>query len=215
MPTSHQHLQRLWFAIPALLLGQGVLAVLVRTWPALHALDSRISSALAISPDSSFHSLVDGLTQLGSGRVVVPVLLMTVLVLWIKGYRKFAQSGVAGFLAARIITDGLKRLVARPRPALHELGYTPSGWDTLSFPSGHTSSACYLYGFLLLVGIGFVRNPQYRVLITSAVILLVMTVGMSRVLLGEHFPSDVVGGLLSGSIGLLVARMIADSRERG
>jgi len=217
MPTRQSHFPNLLLATTVLLLGEFLLAVLVRTWPWLQAMDSRVSSALALTLHSPGYEIAELITRLGSGTIVVPLLLVSIAVLWARGNKQFAVAGVTGFLVARVITDGLKRLVERPRPSIEELGYIPDGYDLLSFPSGHTTSSCYLYGFLLLVYFTCMRSASLRLMATVLTLILVLSVGLSRVMLGEHFPSDVAGGLMSGGIGILVARIIShlDIRSPG
>jgi undecaprenyl-diphosphatase len=142
--------------------------------------------------------------------IVLPVMVLLSLALLLQ--RKYIQavSFWGGFLVTRLVTDGLKYFIARPRPGLNELGYIPPGWDALSFPSGHTTSACFVYGFLLLLGLRSSLSAPLRQAAVVLTVFIVVLVGMSRILLGMHFPSDVIGGLLSGGMGLVIAVAIND-----
>ena len=88
----------------------------------------------------------------------------------------------------------------RPRPEYYLLDTVPSG---LSFPSGHSLLAVMMGGVLIyLVGL-WVRPLLLRRAIQTGLILLVIAMGVSRVYLGVHWPSDVIGAYVFGVMALL------------
>ena len=97
-------------------------------------------------------------------------------------------------IAAALFTDAVKDYIARPRPPggplIPEPGY--------SFPSGHTLNSTATYGLLAVV-VWLSRLPSA---IRGAAIIVGVTapilVGLSRIALGVHYPSDVLGGWLAG-----------------
>ena len=94
----------------------------------------------------------------------------------------------------------LKELVGRARPDLWLTGSEPSG---MSFPSGHATFAM-VFGGILIVLIGeAVSDAPARRAIQLVLILLILAIGASRVYLGVHWPSDVLGGYLFGGAALL------------
>jgi len=115
--------------------------------------------------------------------------------------RRFADAMmVFGGLAVIGIGHGLKTLVDRPRPDYYLLDSLPQG---LSFPSGHSLLAVMLGGALIyLVGL-WVRPIWLRRGIQAVLILLVIGMGASRVYLGVHWPSDVIGSYVLGVMALV------------
>lgn len=108
-----------------------------------------------------------------------------------------ASTFILGFLGARLMCDLLKALIGRERPTLN--AFIKVG--QASFPSGHTMQSLYFYGALSLMLIYFLY--QNGSLSKSGLALIpgfvvVILIGWSRVYLGVHYPSDIIGGFFSG-----------------
>ena len=118
-------------------------------------------------------------------------------------------------LLPSVINIGLKELVARPRPdaalaLLEETGY--------AFPSGHAVFAAAFFGALIYLGSRWSflgGNAAMRRLVQLALVLLAAAVGLSRVYLGVHWPSDVIAGYLIGAFWLAVMIAIYRRVENG
>lgn len=107
----------------------------------------------------------------------------------------------------------LKELVGRARPDLWLTGPEPSG---LSFPSGHATFAIIFGGILIVLAEEAVSPAPARRAIQLFLILLILAIGASRVYLGVHWPSDVVGGYLFGGVallGLVYLRNVMSARQ--
>ena len=96
--------------------------------------------------------------------------------------------------------NALKLAVGRPRPEYLLVDSVPA---TLSFPSGHALFAVIFGGFLIFLAGELVQPRLARWSLQAGLALLVLAVGASRVYLGFHWPSDVVGGYLFGIVVLL------------
>jgi undecaprenyl-diphosphatase len=112
--------------------------------------------------------------------------------------RRFVAS--AYLVVARLVEVGVltavKHLVGRPRPALpHPVAHASS----FSYPSGHTGGTTVLCVSLLVLGLPAVRSAARRLALVALGVLAILAVAASRVLLGVHYPSDVVGGMLLGT----------------
>jgi undecaprenyl-diphosphatase len=182
------------FLLVALLVGTGIsdpidaaIIELVRA-PALHD---------ALSP-------LARITELGSTWAIIIVGALVLLVGWLSGRPRDGVAGALTITIGSLIIAILKRVFERVRPDLDPvivaLGY--------SFPSGHAANSMVAYGVL---GVLVARLPwpaAIRVAIDVVLALIVFDVGLSRVWLGVHYPTDVVGGwLLGGAIVLTYAAL--------
>ena len=142
------------------------------------------------------------LTQLmlvitSTGQSVAVIVLAIVLYwLWRRERKLDALTALVSFVGAVAISTVLKLVFARPRPHVFP-PLVPA--DTYSFPSGHTLAAVALYGLLAIL---LWRGRHRWWALLSAVWVLV--VGLSRIYLGVHYPSDVVASLALGTLWLVL-----------
>jgi undecaprenyl-diphosphatase len=116
---------------------------------------------------------------------------------------------VASLLGNVLIVGSLKDLLHRVRPD-QSLALVPASGS--SFPSGHTFSAFAFYGLLAVLYVGQGRRAGHQVRILTIAAVLVVAVGLSRIYVGAHWPSDVLGSIFLGSawialIGLTLASL--------
>jgi membrane-associated phospholipid phosphatase len=100
------------------------------------------------------------------------------------------------------IDSGLKLVVNRPRPTpdLVHVFQTESG---NSFPSGHAFLAMVFWGLLAYLALARLQRRSLRVLAFSGSMVMILSIGASRVYLGAHWPSDVLGGYMLGALFLI------------
>ncbi len=122
-----------------------------------------------------------------------------VLALLVCGARKEALVLLLAIAVEQAVKIAVKFIVARPRPTADQVNVVIHAHEEFSFPSGHTVHYIVFFGFLwylvhLRVRVRWVRWPLLAVL--GALIVLV---GWSRVYLGAHWPTDILGGYLLGA----------------
>lgn len=135
------------------------------------------------------------------GRAPVAGIPVAAVVVSLVALRRRANAVVLSIsLVPLLAGDALKDLIGRPRPDYLLIG--PQS-ESLSFPSGHSAYALVFCGFLIYVVDKLVLLPSVRRWLQGALVALILAMGASRVYLGVHWPSDVIGGYLYGFIVLL------------
>ncbi|MGO4533853.1 phosphatase PAP2 family protein [Leifsonia sp. 2MCAF36] len=152
------------------------------------------------------------LDRLDSPVIVAVILLIVFVVLLLAvGWRRALGACVtagAGWLTTLVV----KTVVAQPRPSTggltHLLHISPA---TLSYPSGHVVFATALVAALVMV----CRGPRSRTIVLIVGAVFVLAVGWSRLYVGVHYGTDVVGGVLNGVAGALLIAGLWNLATRG
>jgi undecaprenyl-diphosphatase len=183
-----------------------------------HALDSALLLALRVNgrPDQPIGpawlpGVMVTLTDLGGGLVLGMVLIIACGYLLTKGARISALLLLASTLSGALIVVLLKGVFDRARPDIVE-HLVPA--QLMSFPSGHAANSALVYLTIGVIVSDMEKNAGTRVYVMAVAILLTLAIGASRVYLGIHWPSDVIGGWFFGAAWALACR-IAASRWRG
>lgn len=151
------------------------------------------------------------LTALGSGPVLVTIILMVVGYLVIE--RRFAMMSLMllACLGGMILSEPLKLLFMRPRPTVvPPLAIVHS----TSFPSGHSMSAAVVYLTLGALLARTTTRRRLRVYYLGSALALSGLIGLSRMYLGVHYPTDVVAGWAAGVLWALFCELIAQRLQR-
>ncbi|WP_394704120.1 phosphatase PAP2 family protein [uncultured Cohaesibacter sp.] len=135
------------------------------------------------------------LTALGGGTVLTLVALLVLVGLFITHQRGAALTLIATLFSGTIIPYGLKFLFDRPRPDLvAHLDRT----FTASFPSAHATVSMIYWISIATIIARFIDHASLRRFIYYSAFSLVIVIGLSRIYLGVHWPSDVIAGWLLG-----------------
>lgn len=201
---TRRRLGLLLLTVPAVVLW----VLVAERWHPLLGLDARTDRLVhrGLLHHHAVVSAVHAFTHVGDPLVVTSATAVLAILLLLRGRRSAALYVVLVRLVALVPDSGLKHLVARHRPVLAEPFAHASGW---SFPSGHALGSAALWGSLAVVAAARLG----RAIALAVAVTVPVLIAVTRVLLGVHYPSDVVAGL---AIGWLVAAALAPlSRSTG
>ena len=139
-----------------------------------------------------------GITELG-GAIVIG--LATVALFFAIKNKRLSFAILGNILGVLIVNQVFKFLIQRPRPDVAHRLIEQSGY---SFPSGHSMMATVFYGFLTYLLYRSKLNKSVKIIILIMVLFLILLIGISRIYLGVHYTSDVIGGFLWGSTLLIL-----------
>jgi membrane-associated phospholipid phosphatase len=179
---------------------QFALFVPVAWWAHKHPqppLELAVTYALQRKRSGFLHAAIRVLSKIAGSAPVLNVLVVpTALLLWKQHWRLEALLTVAISWSNALARTVIKQLVHRPRPS-PMLVLMSDRKQTKSFPSGHVCSSVDFWGWLAAISLLRGTTPWHKGLAGFAVLCLVC-VGPSRVYLGDHWATDVLGGYLFG-----------------
>lgn len=153
----------------------------------IHQFDNQIYTAVSYFIYDGFTNVVKFITNIASVPVIIAVTV--IILIWIKN-KKINIAIVFNLVIITALNQLLKRIIARPRPIEHRL-INESGY---SFPSGHSMVSMAFYGFLIYLAYRKIKNPYIKTIICVLLSIIIISIGLSRIYLGVHYPSDVIAG---------------------
>lgn len=180
--------------------------------------DLRLARMIQSITWPGFHLFMVLVSELGSGWKAFAIVIGAGAALIAARFRLAGIICMAGVGAGSLINRLLKAISARPRPA-GPLVDVMGQFRHESFPSGHVVFFIEFFGFLLFLSYVLLRPGWLRRASLAFSGLLISLIGVSRVYLGAHWPSDVVGAYLAGGLWLMVMmevyrRLRARSQKR-
>ena len=136
-------------------------------------------------------------TTLGSSIVVCTIIFSLLILFEDKKY--FLHTGLACLIGI-LFESLLKIIIKRPRPTEF---WPLASESTYSFPSGHSFIVMVLFGMLIYFTYKEIKNKKIQYLLTGIFSIIILLVGVSRIFLGIHYPTDVVGGYIIGLVFLI------------
>ncbi len=203
-PTFYQRLNLFRVLLVLVIMATAILTVLVKQFDYFKT-DLFVTRSIQGLNPFWFDSLMRFLSWLGDLWMGSLVILVVSVILLLLGKRKSVLMFLVSSYGAISLSELIKFIIGRPRPdstLINQIGkFTRSD----SFPSGHVMFAVGLYGFLLFLVFTQLKSRlvlKKILLITLAVPVFLM--GLSRIYLGAHWFSDVIGAYLFGYIWLFI-----------
>lgn len=151
--------------------------------------DQFIYECITFRSNDFFTGFYKFITFFASTTMVILISLMFLLIFKNKKYGLFCFENAINIVILNII---LKLIFMRDRPydlmLIDEVGY--------SFPSGHAMAALGFYGFIIYLIWQFNLDKKVKIIYTSLLCVLIILIGVSRIYLGVHYPSDVLAGYM-------------------
>lgn len=151
-----------------------------------------ISSFLSSKATAIFKSI----TVFGSAIFLIILALFS----WLFKNKKISLIICINLIASYLINHVLKLIIRRPRPNVLRL----ANEKFYSFPSGHMTVSVAFYGLLIYLVYRFVDNKCLKWILITLLSILIVLIGISRIYLGVHYFTDIVGGIVIGSAYLIV-----------
>jgi len=134
-------------------------------------------------------------TSLGGETVITIITIFVLGFLFLRKRYDAMWLVLAATVGGALISLGLKEFYGRERP---DISYRLIDVTQLSFPSGHSMMSAVVYLTQAAIIARIQKNKKIRIYILSAAIFLTLIIGISRVYLGVHYPTDVIGGWTIG-----------------
>jgi len=164
--------------------------------PALTAWDDSVMRWIAERRDPLTAGWMGMLSAIGAGKVAIPAGIGICLILWLRHWKRAALCFLVTVLGGWALNGILKWGFQRARPEVIDR-MAGAGW--YSYPSGHAMLAPLVFGLGLILLTRRSPSPTRRAVDYAIAVLLPLGIAYSRVYLGVHYPSDVIGALLAGT----------------
>jgi len=205
-----------WLAVIPVSLGLAIASLLLFAWLAEAVLAQRIlyfdESVRSVVHQHSVPQLtacMRVITNLGDWYVVLSATIALLFLFWYRGARDYIRLLLVTMIGAGIL-DGVLKLVfhrARPDPFF---GAKP---NTYSFPSGHALVSLCFYALIAGMLSFRLQKSWQRVAVWAAAVSLIGSIGLSRIYLGVHWPSDVLAGYAAAMMWMGAVRLLAKRLE--
>ena len=171
--------------------------------------DTTIYNLVTFKMTDNMNTIYKVLTFFGSTLFIIllSVFFFFLFLIMKKKNCSFIVAGV--IIISTIVNNVVKIIIRRARPTVLALVTEKS----FSFPSGHTMASVSLYGILLYLVLKSKLDKKLKVVFSTFLVLLPILVGISRIYLGAHFASDVIGaGIMSIILLLIETNVIAKNK---
>lgn len=165
-------------------------------WEKVTEIDYQMSQYIYKIHSPMRNTIMTAITHTGDLVVQTVITVLVVIMLFmLKKWRTALWYGLTVLIGAGILNGAIKELYGRARPSQIEPLVEIGGY---SFPSGHSMGSIIVYGGILFLILRSLRSVQIKILISFLISFLILGIGFSRIYLGVHFPTDVIGGFSLG-----------------
>lgn len=172
-------------------------------------IDDFVYNLITFKQNNIITNIYKSITFLGSTTFII-LLCIVFLIMFIILKKK--NTGIiisVVLIISTIVNNILKIIFRRSRPEVLALVVE----DSFSFPSGHTMASVSMYGILIYIILKSNLNKKLKIILSIILGLLPLLVGLSRVYLGAHFITDIIGAFIISSILLLIEINIIDKKN--
>ncbi len=160
--------------------------------------DLTIRAAVRSLETARLSSVMWGASYYGAPRLLLPLSVAAAALFLLRGWRRGAGLVLVTLAGAALLDVGLKELFARTRPqAFFDFYPAP---ESFSFPSGHSLFAVCFFGGIAVLLSHRLQGRFPQVLVWAVAVGAILLIGISRVYLGVHYPTDVIGGFAVGIV---------------
>ncbi|MFE9579218.1 phosphatase PAP2 family protein [Nocardia sp. NPDC006044] len=181
----------------------------------LTAIDTPVADWAVAHRNGTLTPLAKIISNLGGTVAMTIVAVVAVVAFALRGYRREAVLMTVAGLGAWVLVDGGKNLIARPRPPIADHLVVKTNF---AYPSGHSLGSIVVIGVLAVLLIPRLRRPAARWIAAVAAVVFVAAVGLSRIYLGVHWSTDVLGGWSLGALWVILCfgayRYLAERPDR-
>ena len=175
------------------------------------AFDEAIRDAVHQTASPTLTTLMRGISFLGSTQFLFAATTVVVVLFIVRRWKREAILLAITMLGASLLNITLKLAFKRVRPEPFFNLATPKSF---SFPSGHSLASFCFFGALAVILNARVRNRGLRLAISITAAVLVLLIGLSRIYLGVHYPTDVIAGFTSALIWTGAVKFVEETLVR-
>jgi membrane-associated phospholipid phosphatase len=179
-----------------------LLTFLVRTTPSF-PIDVQITQAIQSVDSPLFAGFMRLISWPGFSPNSMIITLVIAMVLYVYGLHWESVTSLVASISSGLANQLIKNIIQRPRPSL-DIVNVFAVLDSYSFPSGHVMFYTILFGYIWYLGYTLLKPSIMRSFLLGLFGIFILLVGVSRIYLGQHWASDVLGAYLLGGL-ILVA----------
>ena len=163
----------------------------------INIIDNNIYDLVIKLMNTNMTAIMIFISFLGSATTLITLSIGSIVLIKNKKHPKFI---ILNLILVFILNNILKLIIARPRPEVLRLVIE----EGYSFPSGHAMVSFGFYGFLIYLTYENIKNKKITYPLIVFLVLLILLIGISRIYLGVHYATDIIGGFLIGFIYLII-----------